>query len=774
MAQVSQITINNQAFSTFRTTMNDSFSALNSMHSGTSRPASATTGTLWLDITNAGSNSLTIKFFDGSDDITFATIDTSANTVNFIDSVVTGFDIVTDTTPQLGGNLDLNSNDITGTGDINITGTGTISGDLNVASNVLFVDASASTVGLGTNSPNHKLELLGGSPAISIKSNNTTNGSSNILFGDTNDDDIGKIFYEHGTNSFRFLTNASEKLRIDSSGRLLVGKTVTTRVVAGAEIRNDGMIRGTRDTAHSIDAVRTTDDGDVIRIYKENTNVGVLGTQNWGIGTASPDHSIHISRASSNAQLKLQRTGSSTASYNISASSDALAFSNQVAGSEVMRVNSTGLGIGTSNPQNKLHLDIGTDNTGIRVNSTDATTGIALADNGGSIVTQTTSSGAFRVLVGGDANTPGDNSSEAFRINANGQFLIGTTDAPSNTDTKLRVHVPISSSSKTAFELSHNTTGANKPGASLGLVINNGGASTNAAQLTFGTASGGSVSERMRIDSSGNFFVQKTGKNVAVVGHELNASSYASHTRSDATVLYVNRHTSNGAIAEFMKDNTTVGTIGVNGGDNPFFSSSASNHGGVMFSDAGSGQPTMLPMSGGTTLTDNSVNIGVSTLRYKDLYLAGGVFLGGTGTSNKLDDYEEGLHTASITDSGGTATITMNSSFNQLSYTKIGRLVHVQGTLLVASISATISGTVRISLPFTASSLADQAGKGRIGIGTHNVNFTSSGTAPFLHVGENDAYGQIVVTNDNLNTSQAQFGDTSAQFYIGGTYITDS
>ena len=31
-------------------------------------------------------------------------------------------DLVSDTTPQLGGNLDLNSYDITGTGDINITG----------------------------------------------------------------------------------------------------------------------------------------------------------------------------------------------------------------------------------------------------------------------------------------------------------------------------------------------------------------------------------------------------------------------------------------------------------------------------------------------------------------------------------------------------------------------------------------------------------------------------------------------------------------------------
>jgi len=78
--------IANQSFPSFRTDLNNSLSALNSMHSGTSRPSGATTGTMWLDTTNSGSNSLIIKFFDGSDDITFATIDTSSNTVNFSDS----------------------------------------------------------------------------------------------------------------------------------------------------------------------------------------------------------------------------------------------------------------------------------------------------------------------------------------------------------------------------------------------------------------------------------------------------------------------------------------------------------------------------------------------------------------------------------------------------------------------------------------------------------------------------------------------------------------
>lgn len=41
-------------------------------------------------------------------------------------------DLVFDTTPQLGGNLDLNSNDITGTGNINITGTLDLSGTADI------------------------------------------------------------------------------------------------------------------------------------------------------------------------------------------------------------------------------------------------------------------------------------------------------------------------------------------------------------------------------------------------------------------------------------------------------------------------------------------------------------------------------------------------------------------------------------------------------------------------------------------------------------------
>ena len=42
---------------------------------------------------------------------------------------------------------------------------------------------------------------------------------------------------------------------------------------------------------------------------------------------------------------------------------------------------------------------------------------------------------------------------------------------------------------------------------------------------------------------------------------------------------------------------------------------------------------------------DNSHDLGAGGARWKDLYLSGGVYLGGTGSANKLDDYEEGTWT---------------------------------------------------------------------------------------------------------------------------------
>ena len=165
--------IANQSFPDFRTDLNNSLSAINSMHSGTSRPSGAVAGTMWLDTTSASSP--TIKFFDGTDDISFATIDYSANTVNFLDSTVVA-DLVGDTTPQLGGDLDVNGNDIVSTSNANIDIVPNGTGD---------VTLQADTVQIGDNNANATL---------------TTNGTGDLILNTNAGTNAGNITLEDGAN----------------------------------------------------------------------------------------------------------------------------------------------------------------------------------------------------------------------------------------------------------------------------------------------------------------------------------------------------------------------------------------------------------------------------------------------------------------------------------------------------------------------------------------------------------------------------------------------
>ena len=71
--------------------------------------------------------------------------------------------------------------------------------------------------------------------------------------------------------------------------------------------------------------------------------------------------------------------------------------------------------------------------------------------------------------------------------------------------------------------------------------------------------------------------------------------------------------------------------------------------------------------------TDDNNDLGTSSKRFQDLYLSGGVYLGGTGSANKLDDYEEGTWTGSVSTNGFTQTVSSIAG----TYTKVGRLVNI-------------------------------------------------------------------------------------------------
>ena len=86
-------------------------------------------------------------------------------------------------------------------------------------------------------------------------------------------------------------------------------------------------------------------------------------------------------------------------------------------------------------------------------------------------------------------------------------------------------------------------------------------------------------------------------------------------------------------------------------------------------------------------------------MRFRDLYLSGGVYLGGTGSANKLDDYEEGTWTPTLSFGGGTTGIVYGTQ--SAKYTKIGNVVNFSFRMYMTN-KGSSTGHARVNgLPFT-------------------------------------------------------------------------
>ena len=85
MSQVSDVTLDNQGFASFRTELNNIIGALNTSHVGSSAPGSVATGTIWVDSGTSGF--LKVKINDGSDNIELFSINTTSNAITSTMSV---------------------------------------------------------------------------------------------------------------------------------------------------------------------------------------------------------------------------------------------------------------------------------------------------------------------------------------------------------------------------------------------------------------------------------------------------------------------------------------------------------------------------------------------------------------------------------------------------------------------------------------------------------------------------------------------------------------
>ena len=321
--------------------------------------------------------------------------------------------------------------------------------DFRVESNgnthMLFVDAGNDLVGIGTsdmssltgNAANTFVVGPGNANAGMTVYTGTGNYGS-LSFADGTSGDAayrGSVVYHHNGDSMRFNTAATERARIDSSGRLLVG-TSSSR---------GGFFNGSSgfDTLFQIEQA-----GYATASIVRNSN-----------NTAAPNFILGKSRGTSNGATTVVSSGDVVGEISFQAADGAklvpaasieaevdgtpgtsdmpgrLTFSTTADGAssptERMRIDSSGkVGIGTSAPKRALHLDGGSGSVVIQL--TNDTTG--KTSDGDGFQLQVADDGTARVIQRENLALAFDtNNTERMRITSGGFALFGKTTSSIST-----------------------------------------------------------------------------------------------------------------------------------------------------------------------------------------------------------------------------------------------------------------------------------------------------------------------------------------------------
>jgi hypothetical protein len=368
-----------------------------------------------------------------------------------------------------------------------------------------------------------------------------------------------------------------------------------------------------------------------------------------GIGTSSPYGALTVDTANGILNIANGNTsgGTKIQAWGATPSNGYLAIEGYT--KEYMRIDSSGnVGIGTTSIAGKFNVGGGRSNFGANSEVYSIAVGYTQGrcNSGQTYYIGATDSATPDLVFSNAAGT------ERMRIDNSGNVGIGT----SSPDAKMNIE----QSGIGNFDsiILSRTTGnvgdaqsivwrqndlSNLKAASISGEVT--GASAGA--LVFNTATGGTLTERLRLDASGNLLAAKTSTNtLGTVGHDFGVTGYAMHTRASSNVLYLNRTTNDGNIVEFYKDGTTIGSIGSFNGVS-YYGGTA---GGIMFNGT-----AINPTNGTAGRTDNINDIGALSFRYDDIYATNGTI--------QTSDANEKQQIASLTDAEMTAAKAISKLF---------------------------------------------------------------------------------------------------------------
>ena len=416
---------------------------------------------------------------------------------------------------------------------------------------------------------------------------------------------------------------------------------------------------------------------------------------------------------------------------------------------EAMRITSAGnVGIGTSSPSRVAEL-YNTSNPALRINNGTDIADIGLASSAGALATGSTSGALVIARSGANDINLATNGTNRVTIDSSGNVGIGTSSptallhASSSTGATAIVEAGSGYNSRIRI-LSGNESFlefGDAVDSDVGEIVYN----HSSNYMRFNT----NASEAMRIDSSGNLLVGKTSSSASTTGAELQAGSGGQSaliaTAAGTKVGVINRTTSDGDLLEFRKDNVKVGSIGSVVGS---YLSIGQGDTGILFQDDNDFiEPCNVSTSSGR---DAAISLGTTFGRFKDLYLSGGVYLGGTGAANKLDDVETGIFTPTVF--GATTAGTTVYGQQQGFYEKVGNVVNLMIGLSITSMSGT--GSIKIGgLPFAAKNAAGYEANGSVMYTSFNIGSYTQ-LSPYIPL--NTAVMDLFISTSNQTWTLAQ------------------
>jgi len=157
----------------------------------------------------------------------------------------------------------------------------------------LFWDASAESLGIGTTSP-----IVAGSGFTGLAIDGTassitlTNGADQTAYI-YNSASEGHLTFEM-VGDMRFRPGSAERMRLTSSGSLLLGKSTTGDYVTGIEMQPAGAILSYRNGGVASIFGRTND-GEITRFTRNGSIIGAIGTLSGDLNIGSGDTGLDFS-----------------------------------------------------------------------------------------------------------------------------------------------------------------------------------------------------------------------------------------------------------------------------------------------------------------------------------------------------------------------------------------------------------------------------------------------------------------------------------------------